>query len=344
MNTLTKNCSPFIQLGKMLQQPEVVRQHFDSILPLQYQQNPWFTPFFVRRAIENIADALDEKNILAFVDQYQDEPLHFNQGKKIAVIPADNTPLDNFFDLFHILISGNTYIGKLPANDRLLLPAIAQLLIGIEPTWKERILFAPKHAGFDAIIADCTDEKTNILQKYFEKYPHIIRNKRSSLAILTGKETDEELRLLAEDIYLYFGLGNQSVTKLLVPKDYDFVPFLQQIHTESQCIADHNQYLNNLDYQKAIRLINKLFYMDAGTFLLLEDDGCKAPISVVYYEYYSDIESIKKQESILKESYQNIMAVNGIIQSHRAFGQSNRRRLHDYTNDIDTMQFLGRLS
>lgn len=344
MNALTENCSPFIQLGEMLRQPEVVRKHFDPILQVQYQKNPWFTLFFVKRAFNTIANILDEANIASFLKPYQDKQLHFNQGKKIAVIPNGDTPLDNFFDFFHILVSGNDYVGKLSPSDSLLLPAIAQLLIEIEPAWKQRIQFVYRPSNFDAIIADCTEEKMAILQNYFNKYPHIIREKRSSIAILTGEETEEELRLLAEDIYLYFGLGNRSVSYLMVPSGYDFVPLLQQIHTESQCIADHNQYLNNLDYQKAIRLINKLFYMDAGTFLLLENDGRKAPISVVYYDSYTDINLAVEQVSKLREKYQNIIAKDGIVKGSRPFGHSNQRRLMDYTNGIDIMEFLGRLS
>ena len=41
------------------------------------------------------------------------------------------------------------------------------------------------------------------------------------MAVIKGDETDEELQLLAEDIFRYFGLGCRNVTRLLIPKDYE---------------------------------------------------------------------------------------------------------------------------
>ena len=170
-------------------------------------------------------------------------------------------------------------------------------------------------------------------ERYFQRFPNIIRKQQHTTAILTGKETTEELRALAQDIYLYFGLAPRSVTKLYVPDGYDFVPLLHILNEESQSIADHNQYLNNLDYQKAIRLMSSKYYMDAGTFLFEENDGFDTPISVLYYTYYHSMPALPDN------ALQIVERANG----KHPFGQAHYPSLLDYPNDMDVMQFLGRL-
>ena len=66
----------------------------------------------------------------------------------------------------------------------------------------------------------------DILNIILENILLLSRSNKTSVAVLTGKETAEELELLADDVHLYFGLGCRNVTKIFVPEDYDFVPLL----------------------------------------------------------------------------------------------------------------------
>ncbi|MCQ2284436.1 MAG: hypothetical protein MJZ57_05995 [Bacteroidales bacterium] len=343
MNTLLENCQPFIQLGKRLQEPDTLAS-LESSIRIQYPQNPWFTPYFVKNALSFIAKALEESAILAFATQYGKQPLVFNQHKKVAVISSGKVPLEDFFDFFHVLVSGNDYLGKLSSTNQHLLPAIAQCLTDIEPSWAERIQFAPKLSHFDAVIADSTEDNHETLTKYFNHLPNIIRSSTHSVAVLTGQETPDELIALANDIYLYFGMSRRSVTKLIVPEQYDFVPLLRTLNDVSKPIADHHQYLNNLDYQKAVRLINKLYYMDSGTFLLLENESYTPPVSAIYYQYYNTLEQV---ESILQrdsDQLECIIAHSKLNCTCNPFGTTHQRKVSDFTHHIDTIQFLGTLS
>ena len=81
----------------------------------------------------------------------------------------------------------------------------------------------------DAYIATGSDNSARYFEYYFSKYPHIIRKNRTSIALLDGSESTEELELLADDIQLYFGLGCRNVTQIWVPQDYDFVPLLSAL-------------------------------------------------------------------------------------------------------------------
>lgn len=328
---LYHNAQPFLQLGEALRNAALVEQHFGGAFIVQSQHNAWFTPFFCQKALNTIADLLTEASLLPFIEHYQQTDLHWNQRRKVAVIPACDVPFSAFRDMLYVMLSGNDFICKQAPQDSMLLPILVQILTDIEPTWKERICFTNKVSGFDAVIAEGKADNTAVLERYFQKVPHLIRHRERTAAVLTGKETTDELRALSEDIYLYFGLGTRSVNKLYVPEGYDFVPLLHALNEVSQPIADHNQYLNNLDYQKAIRLMGSKYYMDAGTFLLVEDDGSEPAPAVIQYTYCNGQPSASDNEI-------TVSAQCGV-----PFGEASKPALTEYPNHIDVMQFLGRL-
>ena len=237
-------------------------------------------------------------------------------------------------------MSGNDYQGKLSSQDKHLLPVLAQELIRIEPAFAERISFVEKVADFDAIIATGSNNSARYFDYYFSKYPHILRKNRNSVAVLNETESDDELRALADDIYLYFGLGCRSISKLFVPRNYDFVPFLQILTQESQPIALHHQFNNNLEYQKAVHLMNQIPYMDAGTFLLVENQNYASPIGMIYYEFYDDIKAVNRRLETDSELLQCIVSNDPHITRAEPFGSAQSPTLSDYPDGIDTLRWL----
>src|SRR5690606_9256409 len=116
-------------------------------------------------------------------------------------------------------------------------------------------------------------------------YPHIIRKNRTSVAILTGKENKEELNALGRDIFTYYGLGCRNVSKVFVPKEYEFTPFFEAIQSY-ETVMDNHKYVNNYDYNKSIYLVNKNGHQDNGFLLVTRSAQLVSPISVLFYEEY----------------------------------------------------------
>lgn len=334
------NIQAFKQLGQHLADPQWVGEVFSEVIERQYRENSWFTPKFCRRALSGIGQLLEPEALDAYYVKYQDIVPEEEPRRTVAVISAGNIPLAAFHDFFCVLVSGNDYQGKLSSQDKRLLPVLADELIRIEPRFAERISFVEKVSNFDSIIATGSDNSARYFEYYFSKYPHILRKNRNSVAVLTGEESDDELRALADDIYLYFGLGCRSVSKLFVPKDYDFVPFLRILTQQSQSITQHHQFNNNLEYQKAVHLMNKLYYMDAGTFLLVESQNYASPIGMVYYEYYDDFEAVNRRLTDDRELLQYIACRDPRISHAEPFGNAQSPTLTDYPDGIDTLQFL----
>lgn len=324
-------------------------------IELQYQKNPWFTPFFCNTAIRAIVDMLQYAELLKFKDKYK--ALLDAENYKIEtilVISAGNIPLAAFHDFFAVLVTGNRFLGKLSANDSVLLPFIADLLIEIEPSFKDYILFSLeskslKNANqtFDKVISTGSNNSARYFDYYFAKYPKIIRKNRNSIAVLSGNESEEELNSLCNDIFFYFGLGCRSVSKIFVPKNYNFIPFIETIIQNSSYLCDHHLYLNNLEYQKTMHLMNKKPFYDAGTIMLVENEALHSPIAILNYEFYDQINQVKHKIgseindiqciALTKdhEFYHN-SSFHSIVTS---FGSTQKPTLLDYPDGIDIVKF-----
>ena len=113
------------------------------------------------------------------------------------------------------------------------------------------------------------------------------------MAVLTGEETEEQLAGLADDICLYFGLGCRSVSKIWVPKNYDFDILFGALYKHKD-IIHHNGYANNYDYNKAIFLMNQEHLLDNGFLILKEDNRISSPIACLYYSYYDDFLEVEQ--------------------------------------------------
>ncbi len=308
------------------------------------KQNAWFTKNNVSRAIGSLSQMPGENNLKNWAGQYPE--LSESTGAKaktIAVIMAGNIPLVGFHDFLCVLIAGHRFLGKLSSQDSKLPEALGNLLVEINPGFKESISFSEGPLEkFDAVIATGSNNSARYFEYYFGKYPHIIRKNRSSLAILSGNENPDHLKALGEDVFSYFGLGCRNVSKLMVPADYRFDQ-LKEAWKEWESLAQHSKYFNNYEYHKAILLVNKEPHIDTGFCLLKEDTGLSSPVSLVFYEKYHDRTHLEEYLRSWKEDLQCIAADPDIkVQAAETipFGKSQQPELWDYADGVDTLKFL----
>jgi hypothetical protein len=298
-----------------------------------FLQNPWFTPEFINLSAHSIAQQFLQRNALEpWAAQYQvpdkkDKPLN------VGIIMAGNIPLVGFHDFLCAFIAGHRQTIKTSSKDDVLIKHLADKLHQMDADTKAYISFADMLKGCDAYIATGSNNSARYFDYYFSKYPHIIRRNRTSVAVLTGEESRDELEALSDDVYRYFGLGCRNVTKLYVPKDYDFVPLLAAFGKYNY-LADHHKYRNNYDYQLALMILNKTYYMTNGSVILREDASVFSPISQLHYEYYTSREEVMAG----LQNNADIQAIAG--KGQFPFGQLQQPRLMDYADGVDTMEFL----
>jgi hypothetical protein len=323
-----------VQLGEYMQGDS---EEWAAAKQKAFQQNNWFIPEFVDQAAANIARNFLEKDILNnFVAHYNlTEPP--GAPKKIGVVLAGNIPLVGFHDVLCVFLTGHYALIKPSAKDEALIEHLVEKMQGWQPEASAYFTLSFLLKGCDAYIATGSNNTSRYFEYYFRDYPTIIRRNRTSVAVLTGKETTEELEALAGDIYQFFGLGCRNVTKLYVPRGYNFEPLLQAT-SKFNYLINHHKYKNNYDYNLAVHILNNRYYMSNGSILLVEDPSPFSPISQLHYEYYDDLQSV--QQSLMDNK--SIQCVVG--SQHTPFGQAQCPDIDTFADGVDTVAFLKTLS
>ena len=340
----------FIELGKFLSQFSIEQSakrddvrgndlFFDDFLKLiglSQSHNGWYTPEQVYFSIDSWAKALTSDNLDRWLSGYD---LDHTNPKTVGLILAGNIPLVGFHDFLSVLIVGHKALVKTSSNDQHLLPFLAKYLIALEPELKNHITFVEgKLENFDAVIATGSNNTARYFEYYFKDKPAIIRKSRNSVAVLDGNETHEQLVALGEDIFRYFGLGCRNVSKLFVPKNYNFDAFFQAMFAY-QDVIQYEKYANNYDYNKAVFLMSNFKLLDNGFLTIKEDASYASPISSVFYEYYNNPDDLKARLQSDEDKIQCVVS-NNLIAGGVAFGQTQKPELWDYADNINTIAFL----
>jgi hypothetical protein len=326
----------FVKLGKYLS--AIDEAELRELMEKAKNENPWFTSESIKTALEGLSQYLRSDNLIRWTAPYRLEPLH---PRTVALILAGNIPLVGFHDFLSVLVSGHAVMMKLSSKDSVLIKHLIAKLIEYESRFQSRITVAERLKNFDAVIATGSDNSARYFHYYFDKYPHVIRKNRTSCAVITGKESKDELQALGRDIFSYFGLGCRNVSKIYIPNNYHLSLLLDALESYKE-IINHHKYVNNYDYQKSILLINQIPHLDSGFLLLQESDKLVSPIAVVYYERYNDEGSLALR---LLEQKDKIQCVVGKATPESVpFGQAQSPDLWDYADQIDTLKFLERLT
>jgi hypothetical protein len=297
-------------------------------------ENGWFIPEFVQHAAQQIAhEFLDEAVLAQWAARYELSEEN-EQVKKIGVTMAGNIPMAGFHDLASIFISGHRAVIKPSSKDDALIRHLTQKL----SEWgaEDYFLFPGMLKNCDAYIATGSNNSSRYFEYYFGKYPHIIRRNRTSAAILDGTESNDDLEKLADDVFLYFGLGCRNVTSVAVPGGYDFIPLLAAFKKYGWLMQNH-KYRNNYDYNLAILLLNKTQYMTNGSVLLNPSDLLFSPVSQLNFNYYEDYETARQA----LKSHPDLQCLVG--KRDVAFGTAQSPGIADYADGVDTMRFLKEL-
>jgi hypothetical protein len=347
---LQQRINAFVKLGdflsqfsnKTIQKKDTIEHNdlffegFKNQLKLAEENNGWFTKENIAFAINGWAESLTLENLNQWLAPYD---ITTREPKLVAIIMAGNIPLVGFHDFLSVLMSGHHALVKQSSNDKHLLPYLAKYLEYVEPKFKGCIKFTDdKLEDFDAVIATGSNNTARYFEYYFKDKPSIIRNNRNSVAVLNGTETLEELQALSEDIFRYYGLGCRNVSKLFVPKNYNFDLFFQGIY-HWHPIIEETKYANNYDYNKAVYLMSEFDLLENGFLMIKEDASAVSPIATVFYEYYDNEPLLKEKLQQEKDTIQCIVS-KGFIQNEIAFGNTQKPQLWDYADEVDSIEFL----
>jgi hypothetical protein len=293
-------------------------------------ENPWFTKEFIELSIKNIRDFfLDENELIAFAGTYSAA----ESAKTVGIVLAGNIPLVGMHDILCGVLSGHQLQIKVSSKDSVLMKFVINQLKNDNEEIAKKLSIVEQLSNCDAYIATGSNQSNVYFEQYFGKRPNILRKSRSSVALLTGDESKEELKALGEDIHYYFGLGCRNVSKLYVPKEYDFKPLIESMKAY-EYLANMHKYKNNIDYNLSLLLLNQQMYMSTQSLLLVEKEETHAPISVVHYEFYDSVDELRNKLN-QRDDIQALVSKQDI-----PFGAAQKPSLTDFADGVDTMDFL----
>jgi hypothetical protein len=332
--TLQERIEILVRLGEFMKSNS---EDWQTAKDSAFGKNQWFVPEFIEHASRNIIEEfLQREKLEGFTELYNLPDDHYERAS-VGLVMAGNIPMVGFHDMLCIFLSGHNQVIKLSSKDPVLVPFLVKKMNEWNDEVNTYITFAEKLTGCDAYIATGSNNTGRYFRYYFGKYPNIIRNNRTSVAILEGDETAEELDNLADDIQLYFGLGCRNITKLYVPENYNFEPLLNALRKYTH-YADFHKYRNNYDYQLALLMMGSKFYMTNESVVLSENRSIFSAVSHVHYEFYTSKDEVIK--SLENNEEVQCIAGTGFI----PFGEAQKPSLTDYADGVDTMKFLFSLS
>ena len=302
-----------------------------SVMARAVAENEWFSVGDIRYAVEAIRrEMLDVERVSQWLSHYPTAGLH--EPKHVAIIMAGNIPLVGFFDLMCVIANGDIPYVKPSSKDRVLEAYVEKLLCEIEPSLKiERY---EEGAIYDAVIATGGDSANLYFSTLFSGTPCLLRGSRHSVAVLSGKENNDELEGLVGDIFRYSGLGCRNISLLFVPKG-----FKVKLLAPKMCRAYHNNYLQS----RALLTMQSAQFEDLGESVLVHSKVAEFPrfLSQINVVEYSSLEDVKLWLLQHDESLQCVVSgVDGLHSRQVSFGKAQKPTLFDYADERDTMQFL----
>ena len=332
-----------VQLGQWLR--EEAPQN-DAVKRSAEAANGWFTAESIDLALRSHGEALSEEGVTAWL---HGRTRRQEGTKQVGMVLAGNLPLVGWNDIMCGVVAGHEVHAKLSKDDQVLPRWVWDQWTQLEPSLAGRVTFHDGlMKGMDAMVATGGANTSRYFQAYFGHLPHVIRGQRTSVALLDGEESDEELRALGHDIFAHFGMGCRSVTKLCVPQGFDldrcFGQWLEWVH-----LAQHSKYANNYDYHKAVWLLNRESLVENGFLLVKEDEGLFSPIGTLFVERHDScamaIERLAQRESeiqvaVVREGspWSAVAAEAGL--RCVSLGAGQRPSLMDFADGVDTLDFL----
>ena len=345
MTTIDQRIEAFHKLGELFYDISSKKENskykkwitvFNKKINEAYQYNKWFTTENCLLSFKNWSKELTTLKLSKWLNNYE---LKNCSKKTIVIIMAGNIPLVGFHDFICAKILNYKCLIKMSSDDKILLPIVIDFLDFILPGFKKNIEFTNKPLKkFDGVIATGSNSSFKYFEYYFKKYPKILRKTRHSIAVLDGNESKENLIDLGNDIFNYFGMGCRSVSKIFVPKNYNFDLLFESLF-EFKEVIKNNRYANNYDYNKAVYLMSEKKFTENGFLILKKDKNLGSPIACLFYDTYNSIKEIEKYIDNNSEYLQCIVS-NFKLSNSIPLGSSQKPKIYDYADKIDTLNFL----
>jgi len=338
--------------NKFTEQAAAALEGCDSALITRaVEGNPWFIPEFVRHRLDTLRDSLKKET--GILGGLLDLEIPEHAPRMISIVAAGNIPLVCWHDFVCALAYAAAHPRdvvlevKLSSRDQVLLPAIVERMGIMKDSYLAgvRVRFVKQvDPGTQAILFTGGSQAELFYRREFPATPMLMRTSRSSVALLNGSETPSQLDGLAQDCFLYFGLGCRNVSLLLVPRAYDFRTFITQAGSIfGTLLQNHPGYRNALRHARACFLMTEAGSQEGaavpGFVILKESNQLNPPMAVLHYLTYPDH---GRAIRFIEQNKDYIQCVSGTPGT--PLGQTQYPLFTEYADGLNTLEWLQKLS
>ncbi len=314
-------------------------EEIQTAMSMAGSENQWFTEDNIKKSIKSITEKYtDSAKLHEWVTRYN---LPENTEPKIlGLLLAGNIPFVGIHDVIAGFISGHYLKLKYSDKDTYLMKMFVKLIVDQEPRAAVYFEEVERMNDIELVIATGSNNTARYFDYYFGKMPNIIRKNRVSVGVLGMDTSTEELKLLGEDVFSYFGLGCRNISKIYLPKGYKIEKIMEAFEDWKEWVL-HNKYKNNFDYNYAIYLLNKVKFFTNGSLITLEDESLYSRISCLHFSYYETKEELSRELQEVEDQLQCVVS-NVELEEIKTygFGETQSPELWDYADGVDTMKFL----
>ncbi len=311
---------------------KAIARNLEALIPKTVEENHWFTENNTRYAMLAHAHMLLESEKHDFFSEE-------NSGLTMAVIPPALAPLDGLKDIAIALLAGFKVKYRQMSENEILMPAIADTLVSIHPEFRKKIeTVEGKLSDFDKVIVSIPEDRQQQWVKYFSQYPGKLRRAKYGAAVITGKETLNQLEAMGNDIFRYFGRTSENVYKLYLPENYSIKLLAEPFAPFAAEMKQHTQYFNNFEYNKSIYLINSEDNTDNGFLIFRKDAALQSRIAVINFERYKDENELKEMLLLHHDKSSRITSIKKTGDFHTVYpGEALKPSFSD-PDAIDTAE------
>ncbi len=290
-------------------------------------QNSWFSDFSINQAVSAICNSmLCEQNLEQWISHYKYKDIG---TKKLGVIMAGNIPLVGFMDLLCAVVSGAEVYIKPSSKDKVLMMWVVEQFNELG----RGIKLLDNSVDLDMLIATGSDNANRYFNEVFPTAKKLLRNSRSSVAVLHSEITDNELLELWNDCFMYYGLGCRNVSHLFLHKDFDVCRLVELWKSKT---ISHPDFMGSYTQKRAMLTMNNESFVDGGYYILHSSSSLFVPLATVSFSYYENAEQVSELIASIKDKLQCVVG-----QSYIPFGKTQMPELWDWADGEDVMKFIG---
>lgn len=279
---------------------------------------------------------------------------HAARRRTIGVLNPGNVPFVGLQEFLAVLLTGHRYLGTVSSKSPSLLPSFARDVMRRFTTLRAEFEDASEVlAAADAVIATGSEETMAWVSERCDAHRvplerRLLRGHSFAVAVLDGRETDDDYERLAEDTLLHEGFGCRSVALIWAPQGLEPDALLDAFALFRGVFPAHSRTPGRLALQQAFlsAVEQPHAYGEGLEFLLSRGDPEEQSPGHVRWTEYETLGDVKTYLRDHRDRLQLVVArapvrdeLDGIVRVE-AFGEAQRPGLGWLPDGIDTVEFL----